>query len=244
MNRATVRRYTPRQLAPELLTQLLEEATHAPTTGNMQLYSIVVTTSAEGKRRLAPMHFNQPSVESAAAVVTFCVDLNRFVRWCEASDAVPGFDNVQMLLAGVLDAALVAQQFNTAAEMRGLGCCYLGTTAYNAPQIADALGLPYRVLPLITLTVGYPEGEPAEAGRLPLEAVVHYERYSDPSPEQVKRLYAEKEAREDSRGFVAENGKQTLAQVFADVRYPGAVNERFSEALLDYIRPFLGGKKE
>ena len=56
---------------------------------------MVATTSAEGKRRLAPMHFNQPSVESAASVVTFCVDLNRFVRWCEASDAVPGFDNVR-----------------------------------------------------------------------------------------------------------------------------------------------------
>ena len=59
--RRTVRRYSSREVEPQLLKEMLEEASHAPTTGNMQLYSVIVTRSEEGKRALAPLHFNQPS---------------------------------------------------------------------------------------------------------------------------------------------------------------------------------------
>lgn len=48
-------------------------------------------------------------------------------------------------------------------------------------------------------------------------------------------FYAEKEAREDSRRFVAENSKETLVQVFTDVRYPRANNETFSEKFLQFL---------
>ncbi|PWL61322.1 MAG: NADPH-dependent oxidoreductase [Bacteroidales bacterium] len=234
-NRRTVRRYTTQEVAPELLTQLLEEATHAPNTGNMQLYSVIVTRSEEGKRALAPLHFNQPAATGCSVLLTFCIDINRFNLWCKEGNADAGFGNLQMLLAGAIDASLFAQQFNTLAEMHGLGCCYLGTTAYNAPEIAKVLNLPDGVVPLVSLTVGYPEGEAPLSDRLPLEAIVHDEKYRQFTPEQIREIYAGQENSGDSKRFIEENGKSTLAQVFAEVRYPRATNEAFSKTLQEYL---------
>ena len=234
-NRRTVRKYSSQSVPDELLAELIEAASHAPTTGNMQLYSVVVTRSEEGKAALAPSDFNQPTVKSCSVVLTFCADYNRFVKWCKASNAQPGYDNFQSFMTAVLDVSLFAQQFCTIAEMHGLGCCYLGTTTYNAPQIAEALGLPDMVIPVTTLTVGYPDGESPISDRIPVEGIMHFEKYVDYTHESVKSLYAEKEAREDSQRFVAENGKESLAQVFTDVRYTREANEHFSKVYRDFI---------
>ena len=239
VNRRTVRRYTNEAISDEIVAQMLVEASHAPTTGNMQLYSVVTTRTEEGKAKLAPFHFNQPSVRGGNVVLTFCADFNRFVKWCNASNAEPGYDNFQSFMTAVLDTTLFAQQFCTIAEMRGYGCCYLGTTTYNAPQIAEALNLPKRVVPITTITLGVPDGEAPLSDRLPIEAILHKESYCDYTAESVKELYAEKEAREDSKKFVSENNKETLAQVFTDVRYTKQANEHFSKVYLDFIKESL-----
>ena len=234
-NRRTIRRYSDAPVSDELLNELLEVAFRAPTTGGMQLYSVVVTRSDEMKSRLAPTHFNQPTVKAAPVVLTFCADFNRFVKWCEASHAQPGYDNYTSFTTAMIDTLLVAQQFNTAAEARGLGCCYLGTTTYNAPQIAEILHLPRLVVPVTTLTVGFPDGMPEQVERLPIEACIHREQYQDYSSERIQSLYAAKEALPVNRRFVEENGKETLAQVFTDVRYTRKDNEHFSRIWADFI---------
>ena len=151
------------------------------------------------------------------------------------SDARPGYDNFQSFITALLDTAIFAQQFCTIAEMSGLGCCYLGTTTYNAPDIAKILNLPSRVVPVTTLTVGYPEGDSELSDRISPGAIIHHEVYSDYSSELIKDIYAEKEAREDSIRFVKENQKQSLAQVFTDVRYTKEANEHFSRIYRDFI---------
>lgn len=233
--RRTIRSYSEIEVSDDLLRELVEAASHAPTTGNMQLYSVVVTRSAKGKEALAPMHFNQPSVMGCSVLLTFCADFNRFVRWCEVSDAKPGYDNFQSLMTAVLDVVIFAQQFCTLAEMSGLGVCYLGTTTYNADRIAEELRLPGMVIPVVTLAVGYPATEGSVSDRLPVDGIMHDEHYADYSDERIRELYADKEAREDSRRFVEENGKKTLAQVFTDVRYTKQANEQFSKVLYDFV---------
>lgn len=235
-NRRTVRQYTDKDISDKLLTELIEAASHAPTTGNMQLYSVIVTHDEDNKRRLAPAHFNQPCLMSAKVVLTFCADFNRFVKWCGQRKAQPGFNNLQAWLWAVEDTMIFAQQLVTLAEMHGLGTCYLGTTSYNAAEIARTLGLPDMVVPVITVTVGYPATMPDQPDRLPVEAIMHRENYKDYSSDDIDRIFAEKENRDDSRRFITENGKETLAQVFTDVRYPRADNEHFSKAYHDFIR--------
>lgn len=64
-NRTSIRKYAEKEVSEELLNRLLEEAERTPTMGNLQLYSVVVTRSEEGKKALAPAHFNQPMVTEA-----------------------------------------------------------------------------------------------------------------------------------------------------------------------------------
>lgn len=236
-NRRTIRKYTEQDIPEELLNELLEVAARASNTGNMQLYSVVVTRDQSNKEKLAPAHFNQPMITKAPVVLTFCADANRFVKWAEQRKAEAGFDNLQTFIASTIDAMLFAQAFCDAAEEKGLGICYLGTTAYNADKIIEALSLPRLVVPIVTVTVGYPAMPlPEQVERLPLAAVVHQEAYVDYTPDMIDELYGEKEALEVNKQFVKENNKETLAQVFTDVRYTKKNNEYFSEVLLKVLK--------
>ena len=231
--RGTVRAYSLEEISEQEIANMLNEASHAPNTGNMQWYCAIVTQSAEGKKALAPAHFNQPQVEGAAAVVTFCIDLKRFEAWCRANEAVPGFENFQSFVAAIIDTSLFAQQFCTIAEMKGYGTCYLGTTTYNAPQIAEALGLPDRVVPVTTITVGIPSHPMEPSWRLPVEAIMHIEKYQEPTEEMICEWYKPLEA--ESQRFVDENNKKSLAQVFTDIRYPRESAEYFSKVYYDFL---------
>ena len=102
----------------------------------MQLYSLIVTTSPEIRAELAPCHFNQPMVTQAPALITFCADIHRFSQWCRQRQAEPQYDNFLWFVNGVIDSILASQNIVLAAEHEGLGICYLGTTTYNAPEIA------------------------------------------------------------------------------------------------------------
>ena len=104
--RATVRRYTGETPSRELIDSILEAAMRAPTTGNMQLYSVVETRDAEMRRRLAELHFNQPAASGAPLMLTFCADYYRFTRWCEVSDADAGYDNFLSFTSAMMDTAV------------------------------------------------------------------------------------------------------------------------------------------
>ena len=234
--RRTIRRYQEKDVTPALLNELMEIACRASTVGNMQTYSVVVTRDAAMKEKLSPAHFNQPMVKKAPVVLTFCVDLNRFSKWCDQRQAIPGYDNLQWFITGAVDALLAAQTFCVAAEEKGLGICYLGTTTYNPNQIIDALQLPKLVFPITTITLGWPDELPEQVDRLPLEAILHQETYHDYSVEDIDRLYAYKESLPENLKFIAENNKETLAQVFTDVRYKKTDSEFFSEVLLETLK--------
>lgn len=235
-NRRTIRKYQQKDIAPDLLNDLLEASFRASTMGGMQLYSVVVTREAGKKAALAPAHFNQPMVKEAPVVLTFCADFHRFSEWCRQRKAVPGYDNLMSFLNATMDTLLVAQTFCTLAEEVGLGICYLGTTTYNPQMIIDALDLPELVFPITTVTVGYPAETPAQVDRLPAEALIHSESYHDYTPADIDRMYAYKESSAENKKFIAENGKETLAQVFTDVRYTQKDNEFMSENLLKVLR--------
>lgn len=236
-NRRSIRSYTRQDISEELLNDLLEVAARASNTGNMQLYSVIVTRDPAAKERQAPFHFNQKMATKAPVVLTFCADANRFVRWAENRRAEAGFDNLQTFLAATIDAMLFAQAFCDAAEARGLGICYLGTTAYNADKFIAEYKLPRLVVPIVTLTVGYPaEPLPPQPERLPVEAIIHKEVYTDYTPASIDTLYKAKEELEANREYTKINNKETLAQVFTDIRYTRKNNEYFSEVLLKVLK--------
>lgn len=233
--RATVRDFRAEAPARELLASIMEKAMRAPTTGNMQLYSVIVSTDPERLTELRRCHFNQPASQ-APVLITILADVRRFERWCELTESKPRFRNLQGLTAAVLDACLFAQQLTTIAEMEGLGTCWLGTTTYNAPGIAELLKLPQGTVPVGTLAIGWPASRPGQCERLPLEAVVYDEEYPSLPDSEILRLYSVKDNDPQNRKFVEENGKRTLSQVFTEVRYPASTSDPFSEKFLTYLR--------
>lgn len=235
-HRATVRKYTDEAPSRELIDSLLKAAAKAPTTGNMQLYSVVESRDPEMRRRLAELHFNQPAAAGAPLMLTFCADYYRFTRWCEVSDADPGYDNFLSFTTAMMDAVILTQQFVTLAELSGLGTCYLGTCLYNAPEIAALLKLPRLTVPVACISVGYPAERPEETERLGTEGLLYRETYPELSDEEITEIYKAKDNFPPNSKFVAENGKKTLAQVFTDVRYPRDMNEATSAKLLDFLR--------
>jgi FMN reductase [NAD(P)H] len=232
LTRRTIRKYTQQDVSDELLNRLMNEAARTQTMGNLQLYSVVVTRSAEMKAKLSPAHFNQPMVKEAPVVLTICADFNRTSFWAKCRNAEPGYANFLSYINAATDALLYTQTLCNLMDEEGLGYCYLGTTVYQPQQIIDTLQLPKLVMPVATLTVGWPAEEPALSDRLPLESFVHQETYQDYLGADIDTYYNYKENLEENKNFVRINNKETLAQVFTDIRYTRKDNEAMSEEML------------
>jgi nitroreductase len=241
-NHVTIRNFKDVSIATELLNSILYAGTRASTSGNMQLYSIVISRDQEMRKKLAPLHFNQPVAVNAPVLLTIIADVNRFTSWCQNRNAHAGYNNFLSFNNALIDASLVAQNICIAAENAGLGICYLGTTLYNADSIIKLLELPKLTFPVTTIALGYPKETPELTDRLPLKGIIHNEVYTNYATEVINELYKNKENLESSLQFVKENNKDNLAQVFTDVRYKKADNEFFSNKMMEVLnrQGFLG----
>jgi FMN reductase [NAD(P)H] len=235
LTRRSIRKYSEKEVSEELLNRLMNEAARTQTMGNLQLYSVVITRSDEMKAKLAPAHFNQPMVTEAPVVLTICADFNRTSFWAKCRNANPGYDNFLSFINAATDALLYTQTLCNLFDEEGLGYCYLGTTVYQPQQIIDVLRLPQLVMPVATITVGWPAEEPALSDRLPLEGFIHQETYNDYLAMDIDKYYAAKEALPENQQFVEINHKETLAQIFTDIRYTRKDNEAMSKTLFEAL---------
>lgn len=234
-NHKTIRKYKSLSIDNKILEKILLAGTRASTTGNMQVYSIIVTQDKKIKEELWQSHFKQNMVKEAPVIITFCADFNRFNKWCKQRKADPGYDNFLSFYTASIDALLAAQNVALAAESHGLGICYLGTTTYMAGNIIKTLNLPKGVVPVTSIVVGYPDESPNLTDRLPLGSVVHYDTYKDYSKEDIDKFYKVKEDLEQTKELLKENNKETLAQIFTDNRYTKKDNIVFSKEFLKII---------
>ena len=232
----SIRKYKPEPVPEVMLRQVLEAGIAASNTGNMQVYSMIVTKNEDLRKQLWEVHFRQGMVLQAPVHITFCADVNRFSRWCRARQAEPAYENLLWFCNAAVDVSLASQNVTLAAESFGLGVCYLGTAIYNAARIIDILKLPKGVIPVTALVMGYPDEQPPLTGRLPLEAVVHNETYRDITGEEIDRLYTALESTDLTRQLLEINQKETLAQVFTDKRYPRKDNEEFSATYMEVMK--------
>jgi nitroreductase len=231
----SIRKYKSDEIAENILSKILEAGVRASNTGNMQVYSIIVSKDKTIREKLWEAHFKQSMVLQAPVTLTFCADINRFEKWCNQRKAVAGFDNFLTFMGASIDAMLAAQNVAIAAETFGLGICYLGTAIYNADKIIEILNLPKGVVPVTAFVVGYPDENPGLTDRLPLEAVVHSDVYHDYSSEDIDRFYAEKESLKFTQELLKINNKETLAQIFTDNRYTKKDNVAFSKKFLSVL---------
>lgn len=232
-NHRSVRKFKSQTIPQDVLDRILTCGLRASNTGNMQVYSIIVTRDTQKKEELSKLHFGQCA--TAPAFITVCVDVNRYHHWCSLRNTNQPYDNFLWFLTGTVDATLAAQNICVAAEHENLGFCFLGTVLYNTKSIAQLLELPKGVFPVVTFALGYPDEMPSLSERLPLEGVVHYDTYHHYSDEEINEIHRVREEFPFNQEMVRVNGTENYAQIFTQIRYPKKDNVAISKALLEFL---------
>ncbi len=231
----SIKKYKETPVSDELLKKIIEAAIRGSNTGNMQLYSVIVTKNTEIKKQLWEAHFKQNMVVQAPVLLTFVADINRFHKWCQINNAGKAYDNFLWFYNASIDAVIAAQNACIEAEDNNLGICYLGTTTYMAQKIIDILELPKGVVPVTTIVLGYPDENPPLTDRLPYNAVVFDEKYKEFSDTEIENLFYEKDNSEFTKSLINENQTENLAQIFTQKRYKLSDNIYFSKEFLKVI---------
>ncbi len=179
----TVRAFRPDPLPAGTLETLIAAAQSAPSSSNLQTWSVVAVEDEAAKRRLADVARGQRHVAEAPLVLVWLADLSRLGALGRDRDKpTGGLDYLEMLMVGVVDAALAAQNATVALESLGLGSVYIGALRNDPEAVAALLGLPPNVVAVFGLCVGWPDpAQPAAVKpRLPQGVVLHRGRY-DPT---------------------------------------------------------------
>ncbi|WP_248924297.1 oxygen-insensitive NADPH nitroreductase [Paenibacillus hamazuiensis] len=188
----SIRKYKPEPVSAEQLRAIVEAAQKAPTSSNMQAYSVVAVTDPEVKRRIAHLAADQQYIEECPVFLLWCADLLRLKYASAPIEEVEIPGTAEIFIIATVDAALAAQNAVVAAESLGLGTVFIGGIRNNPQDISDLVGLPDLVYPVFGMCLGYPDQEPTQRPRLPLEAVLHRERYSTEAyPESIERYNRE-----------------------------------------------------
>ncbi|MFC6010691.1 NADPH-dependent oxidoreductase [Nocardia lasii] len=176
----SVRRYLPTEVSPETIRLLVSAAQSAPTSSNLQVWSVIEVRDPARRARLAKIAGGQVHIEQAPVLLVFTADFARLRQLADDHGApLDGADYLESSYVGFVDAALAAQNAVVAAESLGLGTVYIGALRNDPEAVAAELNLPDQVFATFGLVVGHPD--PAEGTRvkprLPQTAVLHQESY-------------------------------------------------------------------
>ena len=235
--------FSPEPIPESVLTEVLEAGIRSPSSGNMQAYSVIITKDEEIRAKLLKPHMDQSMVIDAPVLLTFCADFHRMRLWLELNNAPDGFDNFFSFMVAAMDAILVSQTVALAAESRGLGLCYLGSTFANADQIGEVLELPENVIPVVGYSIGYPDENPELRDRLPAQGIFHEETYQDYTEQDIRSIYEEREIRGWERYIKSDWLKsqaetksiENLAQLYTRVKYTRQSHHEISSRVLTYL---------
>ena len=183
----SVRRYKPDPVFDVLVETIVAAGQRASTSSNMQTYSVIAVRSADVRKQLAEISGGQKHVSEAPLFLLWCADRYRLEKLNQMRGYEHDAEYLEAFLVAAVDASLAAQNAALAAESLGLGICYIGGIRNNTARVIELLGLPKHLFPVTGMTLGYPEEEPLIRPRLPLSAVLHWEKYD---PDQQEALLA------------------------------------------------------
>jgi nitroreductase len=189
------------------LERLVEAAQQTSTDATGQLYSVIRVCERQRRQDVAALAGAQDHIREAAEFLVVCLDVRRLRRLLEHRGKRYGMRTSVALLFGITDAALFAQSLTLAAEAHGLGVCFIGGVQNQAAQISQALAIPEGVVPLWGITIGVPSGAGKPKPRLPLDVVLHTDRYRDADAGELAAAYDAMAAATRSGDWVNPLGK-------------------------------------
>lgn len=187
----SIRKYSDRPVPRELIEQIVSAGQMASSSSNVQAYTVIAVTDADRKAKLAELCGNQAYVAECPVFLVWCADLSRLKRAAERH--IPSETTyegtTENFIVATVDTALAAQNAAIAAESLGLGIVYIGGIRNHSEEVADLLGLPQLSYPVFGMCLGYPDQNPGLRPRLPLPAVLHWNRYDTAGQEEQVAAY-------------------------------------------------------
>lgn len=171
LKRKSIRHYTTEAPTDEAIAVVVQAGQQAPFA--YQLCSVLLSRDQKRNPFRAPLLF------------TICVDSHRHEQIMARRNWRLVQNDLSLLLFGIQDAALAAQNMVIAAEGLGMGSCFLGAAPYHAEAIIRKYRLPSRVFPLVQLAMGYPAEDPPPRPRYPLAFTLFEDEYPDLTEEMV-----------------------------------------------------------
>ncbi len=163
LQRKSIRKYTGQMPGDEVIETVVRVGQQAPFA--YQLGSLLLCRD----RHTNPFH--------APLLFSICVDLHRFELIMAKRGWQAGSNDLSLMVLGIQDASLMAENMVIAGESLGLGSCFLGAWPYRVRKIREEYNLPERVFPLVGLTMGYPAENPPVRPRYPLSYHLFEGRY-------------------------------------------------------------------
>ena len=176
--RVSVRRFRDEPVSDDVVNALLQAAFRAPTSSNIQAYSVIIVRDPQSRQTLAKVAGNQQHVIDCPVFLAFCADLTRIEHAMIERGHDIEHNNLEMGLVSTIDAALVGMSAYLGADSLGLKGVMIGAMRNNAIEVARILGLPRRVYCVFGMCLGYADEIPAQKPRMDFDAVVHHERYN------------------------------------------------------------------
>ncbi|CAH1215386.1 MULTISPECIES: nitroreductase family protein [unclassified Paenibacillus] len=194
LGRRSVKAYDPEvKISREEMTEILAEASRAPSSINLQPWRFLVIDSAEGKEKLAPLaRFNQTQVLTSSAVIAVFYDANNIEHMDEifgkavelgympkdiadmqVQKVKPYYANMaasDLRDVNLIDSGLVSMQLMLVARAHGYDTNPIG--GYEKDQIAEAFGLDKdRFQPVMLISMGKSAKEGHPSYRLPVDTI-------------------------------------------------------------------------
>ena len=187
--RGSVRDYKPDPVPETWVEAILAAGQRAPTSSNVQAYSIVVVRDAGKKARLAELAGNQQHIIDCPVFFALCADQRRLTLACEQHGVVYQGQTLEQWLIASIDVALLGMSMTLAADSMGLGTVMIGGMRNQPLAVAELLELPQQVYVVFGLCLGWPKSAPLPKPRQPLGAVVHHERYDEGAVREAVAAY-------------------------------------------------------
>ncbi len=175
--RVSVRKFADMPVSAGHVQAILEAAYRAPTSSNIQAYSVVIVRDKAARAALAVATGNQRHVAETPVFLAFCADLTRIEYAMEQRGHSLDGNNLEVCLVSSIDASLVGMAAYLAADSVGLKGVMIGGVRDKPDEVARILGLPARVYCVFGMCLGWPADVPKQKPRMDYDMVTHHERY-------------------------------------------------------------------
>jgi FMN reductase [NAD(P)H] len=234
MKRRSVRNFKDQNIPEDIISKLLDVANNAPSAGNIQPISIIIVQEKERRKELAGLLDGFPWIKNAPLTLIFCIDFYRVKKWASLSDTeFFGEKALPQFLMAYADTICAAQNIVILAESYGLGSVYVGTIQIKLNKIRRMFSIPSYILPIISLSIGYPETIPKHIPKLKTSAIIHKEKYNILSDDDITEAYNNK------YGIFNDNLDEYIQKVYVEaIEYDKQENSNMIKIVKERMEKF------